>query len=361
MMRITLSSSSSLLVRASIASALLACCNVHANPTGASVAAGSATIASQGSRLTVTNSPGAVINWQGFSISAGEVTNFVQQSSSSTVLNRVVGGNASSIAGSLTSNGRVFLVNPNGALFTQSAVVNTAGFTVSTSDISNADFIAGNYGSSGSGSSVSAAQFSGQIQLSSNNIAIGDLAITGSGSNPSIATAGTLNVSGTLSWPSHATLALTTGTSTSSGSSLPGVIATGSGVLSIAGVSSNPIVIAPGSISLLGGTLTTTGGTGGGTVTIAGVSASGFALSLAQAMRENPSLRAVLLNSNSTGPQPVLTASRSAATAQATGENTAGVRTPGPAPMQLVTPRDLPTAAPHASASISLRKREPLY
>ena len=43
----------------------------QANPVGASVAVGQASFASQGSTLNITNSPGAVINWQGFSINAG--------------------------------------------------------------------------------------------------------------------------------------------------------------------------------------------------------------------------------------------------------------------------------------------------
>ena len=60
--------------------------------------------------LSVTNSPGAIINWQQFSIGANEATRFIQQSAASSVLNRVVGVDPSSILGTLQSNGRVFLV-----------------------------------------------------------------------------------------------------------------------------------------------------------------------------------------------------------------------------------------------------------
>jgi hypothetical protein len=60
--------------------------------------------------LTVTNSPGAVINRQGFSIGAGQITRFNQGSAASAVLNRVVGADISQINGSLLSNGRVFLI-----------------------------------------------------------------------------------------------------------------------------------------------------------------------------------------------------------------------------------------------------------
>jgi filamentous hemagglutinin family protein len=117
--------------------------DVQANPTGASVINGQASFATSGNTLTVTNTPGAIINWQGFSIGANEITRFAQQSAASTVLNRVVSSNPSSILGSLQSNGRVFLVNPNGIIFGAGATVDVAGLVATTLNISNADFIAG--------------------------------------------------------------------------------------------------------------------------------------------------------------------------------------------------------------------------
>ena len=63
---------------------------VHGNPLGAQVVNGQATFNAAGNTLTITNSPGAVINWQSFSIGASEITKFQQQSASSAVLNRVV-------------------------------------------------------------------------------------------------------------------------------------------------------------------------------------------------------------------------------------------------------------------------------
>src|ERR1700753_1062253 len=53
---------------------------VFANPVNGTVAAGSASFATQGSTLTVTNTPGTVINWGSFSIGSGETTRFNQQS-----------------------------------------------------------------------------------------------------------------------------------------------------------------------------------------------------------------------------------------------------------------------------------------
>lgn len=115
-----------------------------ANPTGAQVASGSATITQQGATLVIKNTPNAIINWQSFSIAAGQTTNFIQQSIASSVLNRVVGVNPSSILGTLTSNGKVFLVNPNGVVFGEGSNVNAAGLVVSTLNLTDADFTSGN-------------------------------------------------------------------------------------------------------------------------------------------------------------------------------------------------------------------------
>ena len=118
----------------------------YANPTGHSVASGSAQFARpDANTLNVTTSSNAIINWQGFSIDSGEVTRFTQPSATSAVLNRVTGSDASSILGELVSNGRVFLVNPNGIVFGEDAVVDTAGLVASTLGIADADFLAGRY------------------------------------------------------------------------------------------------------------------------------------------------------------------------------------------------------------------------
>lgn len=114
----------------------------YANPNGPTVVGGSATFAQPAPTvLEVRNSPGAVINWQHFSIAPGELTRFVQQSAQSAVLNRVVGGNLSEIMGTLQSNGQVFLVNPAGIVIGPNAVIDTHGFVASTLAISDADFI----------------------------------------------------------------------------------------------------------------------------------------------------------------------------------------------------------------------------
>jgi filamentous hemagglutinin family protein len=116
---------------------------VWANPTGAQIVSGQVSISNNGRVLTVTNSPGSIINWQNFSIGSGELTQFLQQSSSSAVLNRIVGQNPSQIFGALQSNGKVYLINPNGIMFGAGSQVNVASLVASSVDISNADFTAG--------------------------------------------------------------------------------------------------------------------------------------------------------------------------------------------------------------------------
>lgn len=115
----------------------------RANGTDPTVVNGQASFSTQGSTLNITNSPGAIINWQGFSISAGETSRFIQQSASSSVLNRVLGSDPSSILGTLISNGRVFLINPSGILVGPGARIDVGGLVATTLNLSNQDFLAG--------------------------------------------------------------------------------------------------------------------------------------------------------------------------------------------------------------------------
>jgi len=117
---------------------------VLANPTDGQVVAGGATIDQAGSSLTVNQSTDKVIiNWQDFSIGAGELTKFIQPSATSAALNRVVGDNLSSIYGTLQSNGQVYLINPNGIVVGASGVINTGGFVASTQNVANGEFLNG--------------------------------------------------------------------------------------------------------------------------------------------------------------------------------------------------------------------------
>ncbi len=84
-----------------------------------------------------------IVDWGEFNISAGELTQFIQPGSGSAALNRVMGALPSSIQGQLQANGRVLLINPNGVLIGPGGRIDTAGFIVSTLDVSDADFLTG--------------------------------------------------------------------------------------------------------------------------------------------------------------------------------------------------------------------------
>ncbi|MBI4985333.1 MAG: filamentous hemagglutinin N-terminal domain-containing protein, partial [Rhodocyclales bacterium] len=115
---------------------------VLALPSGPQVVAGTANISQVGNQLTINNSAGAILNWQKFGIGANELVRFNQPSASSAVLNRVVGVDPSVLLGQLSSNGRVWLVNPAGILVGQGARIDTAAFVASTLNVANADFLA---------------------------------------------------------------------------------------------------------------------------------------------------------------------------------------------------------------------------
>ncbi|MES2974492.1 MAG: filamentous hemagglutinin N-terminal domain-containing protein [Pseudomonadota bacterium] len=126
-----------------VASFMLPATLAWANPQGQQVVRGSASFQANGNTLTVTNTPGAAINWQSFSIKANETTHFQQANSASSVLNRVVANNPSELLGNLTSNGKVVLINPFGITVGRGAAVDTAGFTASTLNITDADWANG--------------------------------------------------------------------------------------------------------------------------------------------------------------------------------------------------------------------------
>src|SRR5262245_61906873 len=115
-----------------------------ANPTGGTVVAGSATInGGPGSMLIQQTSHRAIINWNDFSIGVGEITKFVQPSSSSAILNRVVGLNPTKIYGTLEGNGHVYVINQNGVLVGRSGVINTRSFVASALDVNDQSFLSG--------------------------------------------------------------------------------------------------------------------------------------------------------------------------------------------------------------------------
>lgn len=83
----------------------------------------------------------SILNWKDFSIALEEVAKFDLPSKDAAILNRVLGGDVSSILGRIESNGHILLINPSGIIFGPDAVIDTSSFLASTLDILDQDFI----------------------------------------------------------------------------------------------------------------------------------------------------------------------------------------------------------------------------
>ncbi|WVN42752.1 YDG domain-containing protein [beta proteobacterium MWH-UniP1] len=124
-------------------------------PTGGQIVGGAGTISSSGTTMTVTQTTDRMAaNWQSFNIGKGNTVNFVQPNSNSVALNRVLGSDVSVIQGALNANGKLFLINPNGVLFTKDSHVNVGSLVASTLNITTENFMAGNYRFEGASSNA---------------------------------------------------------------------------------------------------------------------------------------------------------------------------------------------------------------
>jgi filamentous hemagglutinin family protein len=134
------------------AAALVVCCfaplRAHAQPAGAlpgggHFVGGNGSIVTSGTTLTINQSSGrGAINWDSFSI--GNNNRVVFANGSGATLNRVTGGAASSILGTLSASGSVYLLNPQGIVIGPKGVITTNGrFVASTLDADPAAFMNG--------------------------------------------------------------------------------------------------------------------------------------------------------------------------------------------------------------------------
>lgn len=111
-------------------------------PQGEIIVSGNAIIKKNPNNLIITQSSEKLVtNWQSFNIGQNHTVSFIQPSADSIALNRVTGSSASLIQGALNSNGQVFLINPEGIIFSKNAQVNVGGLVASTQDISNNNFL----------------------------------------------------------------------------------------------------------------------------------------------------------------------------------------------------------------------------
>ena len=110
------------------------------------VTAGAAAVSTSGKTTTVTQTTDkAVIDWLRFSLGADEILTFDQPSETAIVLNRVATNLQSVIEGALKANGRVFILNGGGVLFTANSSVNVGGIVAGTLNLANENFLNNNY------------------------------------------------------------------------------------------------------------------------------------------------------------------------------------------------------------------------
>lgn len=125
-----------------------------AGPVGPTVVNGAIQVSQPDARTTVVkqSTDKGIVDWQGFSVAAGERVQFQQPNAASVTLNRVTSAaTPSEIYGSLSATGKVFLVNPAGIVFGKDAAVDVGGLVASTLAIRNDDFLAGRFAFSDDG------------------------------------------------------------------------------------------------------------------------------------------------------------------------------------------------------------------
>src|SRR5450631_2220749 len=122
-------------------------CLVHTcGTTGPSqfVTSGSATAVQAGNSLTVQQSSSkAILNWSSFNVSADGKVVFNQPTATSIALNRIFDVNPSTVFGSVSANGQIYLINPNGFVFGSTAKVNVSGLIASSLGIADSTFTSG--------------------------------------------------------------------------------------------------------------------------------------------------------------------------------------------------------------------------
>ncbi|WP_343629872.1 filamentous hemagglutinin N-terminal domain-containing protein [Roseateles sp.] len=79
----------------------------------------------------------AVLDWKSFNVAEGHAVKFVQKDSQALAVNRINDTEGSRIHGRIDANGRVFLFNPEGVLFSRTAEVNVGGLVAAGFALSN--------------------------------------------------------------------------------------------------------------------------------------------------------------------------------------------------------------------------------
>ena len=97
-------------------------------PRGGAVTHGGASLSYSTNKLLINqHTSAASFSWTSFNVKSGQSVQYVTPGSSSVSMNFIGGTTPSSIEGSVTSNGILYFMNPNGLIFGSGSVVSAAG------------------------------------------------------------------------------------------------------------------------------------------------------------------------------------------------------------------------------------------
>lgn len=117
---------------------------LFSNPNDGYFAVGKGEFAKNQENLTIkTENHNSVIEWDLFSIAKKENVHFIQPNINSATLNRIKGNEFSEILGKITSNGKIYLLNPKGVLIGPDAEILVSAFLATTLDTLDVDFLKG--------------------------------------------------------------------------------------------------------------------------------------------------------------------------------------------------------------------------
>lgn len=115
-----------------------------ARPDLGRVVVGGITVEQDAARTAVTQTQRrGIVEWRRFDVGRDHTVEFRQPDARAVTLNRVDARDPSLIAGRITANGQVVIVNRSGVVFQQGAQVDAAGLVVTTADIADENFLAG--------------------------------------------------------------------------------------------------------------------------------------------------------------------------------------------------------------------------
>lgn len=116
----------------------------HAAPVLDRVVTGGITIEQGTATTTVTQTQQrGIVDWRSFDVGRDHHVRFQQPSSTAATLNRVTGPDPSVIAGRVSANGQLVIVNQSGVVFARGAQVEAAGLVASAAGITNQNFLNG--------------------------------------------------------------------------------------------------------------------------------------------------------------------------------------------------------------------------